>query len=136
MAKLLTFVDSGILITAARSENAELKQRALDVLSDSHREFASSKFVRLEVLPKAIWIGNSFELNLYETFFNSVSHWPADYDAVITLAEREAAIAGLGSLDALHIAAAILLGVDELVTVEKPVKAIHRTRSIKVVSIR
>jgi len=136
MAKLLTFVDSGVLITAARSKNVALKQRALTILSDSQRDFASSRFVWLEVMPKAIWIGNQAERSLYEAFFNGVSHWPKTNDAVIAQAEIEAAAVGLGSMDALHIAAAVLLGADELVAAEGPLKSIHRTQSIKVVSIR
>jgi predicted nucleic acid-binding protein len=136
MAKLLTFVDSGVLITAARSKDIALRARAMSAINDPQRVFASSRFVWLEVMPKAIWINNRFEQSLYETFFNAVSHWPDDNDAVIAQAEKEAAAVGLGSLDALHVAAAVLLGADELVTIEKPGKSIYRTKSIKVVSIR
>lgn len=136
MAKVLTFVDSGILITAARGQDLALKLRALTLLNEPNREFASSRFVWLEVMPKAIWAKNLPEQKLYEIFFSAVSHWPNDYDAVIALAETEAATAGLGSLDALHVAAAKLVGAEELVTIEKPLKSIHRAQSIKVVSIR
>lgn len=136
MAKVLTFVDSGILITAARGQDMTMKLRALTLLNDPRREFASSRFVWLEVMPKAIWAKNQPEQNLYEAFFNAVTHWPGNYDTVIALAEKEAAAAGLGSLDALHIAAAQLLGADELVTIEKTTKSIHRTQNIKIVSLR
>lgn len=136
MSKVLTFVDSGILITAARGQDITLKLRALTFLNEPQREFASSRFVWLEVMPKAIWAKNLPEQKLYETFFNAVTHWPNDYDAVISLAETEASAAGLGSLDALHVAAAKFVGADELVTIEKPLKSIHRAQSIKVVSIR
>lgn len=136
MAKVLTFVDSGVLITAARGQDISLKLRALTLLSEAHRGFASSRFVWLEVMPKAVWSKNQAEQNLYESFFNAVTHWPDDYDAVIALAEQEATAAGLGSLDALHIAASRLLGADELVTIEKATKSIHRTQSIKVISLR
>ncbi|MDQ3011097.1 MAG: nucleic acid-binding protein [Acidobacteriota bacterium] len=136
MAKLLTFIDSGVLITAARSKDIALRQRAFAILSSPQRNFASSRFVWLEVMPKAIWIGNQAERSLYETFFNAVGHWPQTHDAVIAQAEIEAAAVGLGSMDALHIAAAVLLGADELVTAEGPTKSIHRTKSIKVISIR
>lgn len=136
MAKVLTFVDSGILITAARGQDMALKLRALTLLNEPYREFASSRFVWLEVMPKAVWAKNIPEQKLYEVFFDAVIHWPDDYDAVISLAETEAAAAGLGSLDALHVAAAKLVGADELVTIEKPSKSIYRTQSIKVVPIR
>jgi hypothetical protein len=38
-------------------------------------------------------------------------------------------------MDALHVAAATSLGAVELITAEKPGKAIHRTTAITVVSI-
>lgn len=133
---MLTFIDSGVLITAARGQDAALRLKALTILNDPNRSFASSRFVWLEVMPKAIWAGNQAEQTFYENFFNSVSAWPNDNDAVISQAEKEAASEGLGSIDALHIAAAVLLGANELVTIEKPQKSIHRTKSIKVVSIR
>lgn len=136
MSKLSTFVDSGVLITAARSRDLTLQARALQTILDPQREFASSVFVQLEVLPKATWVGNQSEQALYQHFFQNVWHWPADTDAVITQAQIEANAYGLGAMDALHIAAAVLLKADELVTIEKLGKAIHRTKSIKVVTLR
>jgi hypothetical protein len=38
-------------------------------------------------------------------------------------------------MDALHVAAAVLVGATEFITNEKPEKSIHRTKSIQVVSI-
>lgn len=87
-------------------------------------------------MPKAIWSGNRTELDFYEAFFNVVSAWPTDNEDVIRQAHLEAAACGLGTVDALHIAAAVLLSAAELVTIEKPSKSIHRTRSIKVVTLR
>ena len=58
MPKLVTFVDSSVLITAARGQDAVLRKRALDVLADPNREFAASVFVQLEVMPKALWTRN------------------------------------------------------------------------------
>jgi hypothetical protein len=49
----LTFVDSGVLIAAARGAD-EVARRAMTVLDDPDRTFASSALVRLEVLPKAL----------------------------------------------------------------------------------
>jgi len=65
-----------------------------------------------------------------------VGHWPNNNDAVIKQAEEEAGKVGLSGMDALHVAAAVLMGADELATIEKPTKSIHRTQSIKVISIR
>jgi predicted nucleic acid-binding protein len=48
-------------------------------------------------------------------------------------AQTEAAKAGLGAMDALHLAAAHLARADEFITTEKPNKAIHRSSLVKVV---
>lgn len=39
-------------------------------------------------------------------------------------------------MDALHVAAAVLVGATEFITNEKPEKSIHRTKSIQVISIQ
>jgi len=49
-----TFIDSGVLLAAARGTEA-CSETALTILEDQEREFASSEFVRLEVLPKATY---------------------------------------------------------------------------------
>ena len=136
MAKLITFVDSGVLITAARGQDPLLQARSLSLLDDPLRDFATSAFVRLEVMPKAVWANNRTERLFYESFFSKASYWLDDYAVAIQRAETEANLYGLGSMDALHIAAAVLLNADEFVTIEKPTKSIHRTKSIKVVSLR
>lgn len=134
--RILTYVDSGVLIAAATGRSA-VAEPALDVLTDSGREFASSRFVQLEVLPKAIYFGNEDEAAFYRTFFEEkVTRWAEPIEAIVEAGYREACRAGLSALDALHVAAAVLVGADELVTIEKMEKAIHRTRSIRVVSIQ
>ncbi len=103
----------------------------MEVLDDSERTFASSDFVRLEVLPKPVYYGRHVEAAFYEAFFQAVTHW-ADVDATVRQAYEEAGAHGLAAMDALHIAAAPLVGADELVTTEKPSRLIHRTRSVPV----
>jgi hypothetical protein len=44
-----TFIDTGVLIAAARGQN-DVAVRAMAILDDPNREFASSIFVKLEVL--------------------------------------------------------------------------------------
>jgi hypothetical protein len=48
-----TLIDSGVLIAAARGQGST-SLRAVEVLDDPNREFVSSPFLKLEVLPKAI----------------------------------------------------------------------------------
>lgn len=129
-----TYIDSGVLIAAARG-TTPVAIRAMEILDDANREFASSIFVKLEVLPKAICYKNTAESDFYETFFNAVSYWADSLEHIVEDAYHKACKSGLSALDALHVAAAISVGAEELVTTEKPDKPIHRATSIKVVSI-
>lgn len=80
----LTFVDSGVLIAAFRS-GGETGRRALTLLDDPGREFASSPFVRLEVLPKPVYFGRRDEAEFYRMFFAQVSVWAGSVSIVMPL---------------------------------------------------
>jgi len=49
--------------------------------------------------------------------------------------EQELAARRGGWMDALHVAAALQIQADELITTEKPTKPMHRVREIQIVSI-
>lgn len=78
----ITFIDSGVLITAARAIG-ESSEKALAILEDDEREFASSEFLRLEVIPKATYNQKTVEVEVYETFFNDVAYWASDLEQVM-----------------------------------------------------
>lgn len=130
-----TFIDAGVLIAAGRG-TGDSAERALQVLKDLNREFASSPFLKLEVLPKAIYNQRTAEVEFYEAYFDAVTYWATDVEQMIDAAYRESAQSGLGAMDALHIAAAVSVGAIEFVTYEKPEKSIYRTTSIQVISVR
>lgn len=120
-----TYVDSGVLITAFQGiPSASI--RANNILNSSDRDFVSSQFVKLEVLPKAIYHKQQDEVEFYETFFDAVSHWAMDIEQVTQDAYQLAFTYGLAAMDALHVAAALLLKADDLVTTEKSTKPMHR----------
>ena len=129
-----TYVDAGVLIAAARGQT-QIALRALDILDDPNREFASSIFVKLEVLPKAVHNKNEAESEFYETFFTGVTNWADLFDSVVHGAFQEACDSGLAALDALHVVSAVYADAEELVTTERLDKPIHNTHLIKVVSI-
>ena len=70
----LTFVDAGVLIAAARGGNIQAA-RAMEILDDPEREFAASPFLRLEVLPQALFNRRFAEAQFNEAYFATVSHW-------------------------------------------------------------
>lgn len=129
-----TYIDSGVLITAFQGIQA-VSIRANRILNDENREFASSRFVQLEVLPKATFNKQQDEAEFYETFFSAVIHWATDLDQIIQDAYQIARTYGLAAMDALHVAAALQIKVDELITTEKSTKLMHRVRSIQIISL-
>jgi predicted nucleic acid-binding protein len=129
-----TFIDAGVLIVAARGED-EIAERALEILKDPNREFASSVFLKLEVVPKATYNKRNDEVEFYEEFFGAVTYWANDIERIIQDAYQESCQSGLGAMDALHVMAAVAVGATEFITNEKPEKSIHRTNSIRVISI-
>ena len=130
----LTFLDTGVLIAAARG-HTEQSARALEILDDPGREFAGSRFLRLELVPRAVHNKRETEVAFYEAFFSEVKHWATDLEALVEAAHREASSYGVEAMDALHVAAAAAVGADELVTTEKPSRSIHPAQSVKVVTI-
>jgi predicted nucleic acid-binding protein len=129
-----TYVDAGILIATTRGD-AESARRSLEILDDPRREFASSVFLKLAVLPKAVWYRKTPEVQSYEAFFASVAHWVEASESLANEAYQIACTSGLAALDALHVAAAIAVGAEEFVTTEGPEKPMHRVPGITIVSI-
>jgi predicted nucleic acid-binding protein len=129
-----TFIDSGVLIAAARG-NSIVAEQALEILSNPDLEFVSSIFLKMEVLPKAIYHNQQVERDFYDDFFGSVVAWAAVTDQLIQEAYQEASQSGLGAMDAFHVVAALSLEADQLITSEKLTSSIHRTNRIKIISI-
>jgi predicted nucleic acid-binding protein len=130
-----TFVDAGVLIAAASGRSPDVQSAALKIIDDPEREFVSSRFLRLEVLPKAVHYRKQAEIDFYEVFFAGVVSWAEPLADVVLAAEREAIAAGLALPDALHFAAAVMLGADDFVTTERPGRAIFRVSSLPVWTI-
>lgn len=127
-------MDSGVLIFAAQG-TTEAAGLALPFLQDATREFVTSEYVRLEVLPKPTRFGNQVEVEFYNAFFRLNSRTIPTSVALLNLAMEEACRTGLNALDAIHVACAVFGGAEEIVTSEKTTKPIHRNTLVKVVSI-
>ena len=130
----LTFVDAGVLIAAARGIGSAAA-KAGAILDDPGRAFASSAFVRLEVLPKAFFHKKRQETEFYEAFFERVESWVRVDEGLTVQAMALAVRFGLSALDALHLTAALQLGADEVITSEKAGRPIHRITQVVVKTI-
>jgi len=130
----LTYIDSGVLIFAAQG-TTDAAALALPFLVDPSREYVTSDYVRLEVLPKAIFHNREAEVAFYDAFFSTTTRSIPTSEALLKYALDEACKTGIQGLDAVHIACAVFAGADELITSEKTNKPIHRTRLVRTVSI-
>ena len=131
---MLTFLDSNVLIAAATGKGKHAPQ-AVSLVDDPARTFASSPFVRLETLPKAIFHKQLQEAAFYEDYFSTINQWVADCDTLVTKAEQVGGQFGLSMGDALHIAAALMAGADEFITAERPDSPFKNVRGIIIISI-
>lgn len=109
--------------------------KAAEVLDDDGRAFVCSPFIRMEVLPKALFYRRVDEVAFYRTYFEAVETWVDPNPGLLLEAESLASRFGLSALDALHVTAAITAGVDELVTSERPASPIHRVSGLFVKTI-
>ena len=128
-----TFLDAGVLIAAYRGQPA-IRKRALEILDESDREFVTSDFVRLEIIPKAVYHKRQDEVAFYELIFSkaiSVTTSPELFDRAL----REAKQCGLNAVDALHAAAAKAEGCPELYTTERTEKPLFRVTGLSVKSL-
>ncbi|HYW17839.1 MAG TPA: PIN domain-containing protein [Nodularia sp. (in: cyanobacteria)] len=130
----ITYIDSGVLLSATNGVG-RIAEKALEILGDSQREFASSQFVKLEVSPKAVYNQQTEEAQFYEEFFSDVTYWANDLTHIVEEGYEIAAQYGLAAMDALHVAAAFSVGAEEFVTTEKKTKPMFRVSTIKVISI-
>ena len=83
-------------------------------------------------LAEGDFLQEALERSFYERYFRNAT-WYRDVARIEAVAQAEATKAGLGAMDALHLAAAHLSRADEFITTEKPPKAIHRSMIVKVV---
>ena len=98
------FLDSYVLIAAARGDHAhfDLVTRFLA----TPRRLVSSRYVQLEVLPKAY--DTPVELRGAESLFRRVVSWVPASDLMVGRAIEIARTSRLRPLDALHAAAAMI----------------------------
>ena len=130
---MVTYLDSGVLLAAWRS--AELRPVALGVLEDSNRQFASSQLTELELLPKTAFEKRPAERAFYQAHFEEAVASQTLDPELGNVARRLAEKYGLAAVDALHVAAALRLGVEEFYTAEKPGKPMFRVKELKVISL-
>jgi len=126
-----TFLDAGVLIAAVRGQEEEAA-RALAMLEAPERSFIASDFLKMEVLPKALYYQRPAEVALYERFF-SQARLISVSAALVTQAYTEACTYGLSALDALHVTVAKAGGAEEFITTERTTTPLFRVAGIVII---
>jgi predicted nucleic acid-binding protein len=135
VAPVRTYIDSSVLISAIRAGDV-LSHRAQAFLFDPLREYVTSDFVKIELLPKCVFHKKDDERQFFEEFFlSAVALIPAT-DELLAFAINEGGKTGISGLDAIHVACAVVAEAEELITAEKSTKPIHRANGVRVISIR
>ncbi len=134
MNEILTFLDAGVLLAAARTTSSH-RLKALTVLADSRRKFVTTDFVKLETTLKCDYHGCQQQVEFYEEFFVSVDVFLDDVEAIISGAYQVGKQFGLNAMDALHISAAMFAQADEFITTERTNSPFQNVKGIKIVSI-
>jgi predicted nucleic acid-binding protein len=129
-----TYIDANVLIAAFQGED-QLAQRALQVLDDPNRKLVVSDYLRLEVLPKPTFHKRQEEIDFMQTVFDNANEEVPSSPLLTGQALVLASKYDMTPVDALHVGAAAVAGVDELITVEKSTKPMCKVKEVKVVSI-
>ena len=134
MRKRRTYLDACVLI-AAWSGDTQSRSWARAVLDDPRRQFVVSDFVHLDVLPKPVFYRRSLELAFMRAILVNTEH-VATSSALLQRALDMAGRFDVNLLDAIHLAAAALSGVDEMVTFGGAEKPMCRQTEVRVISLR
>jgi len=128
---LRTYLDAGVLIEAAggKGPKAEI---ALTLLDDRGRVFLSCPFLDFELLPQAILNRRPRQRQWLEGYLAGTER-TEDLHSIFRVAFQEASRSPVSGIDALHVAAAHLLRADELITTERPGKAIYKNTLVPVI---
>ena len=134
MSEILTFLDAGVLLSAARNASPH-RLKALALLADARRKFVTTDFVKLETTLKCDYHGYQQQLEFYEDFFANAAVFLADVAAIVAGAYRVGKQYGLNAMDALHISSALLAQADEFVTTERPNSPFQNVKGLKILSL-
>jgi predicted nucleic acid-binding protein len=126
MEQQIIYPDSSLILSVFWDD--ERGERARAVLKDTTRRFVVSDYTWLETMPKAIYNKQHNQAAYINGFFRRADFVPVS-GAIVAQARDIASTYGLAAMDALHVAAAIAGGADELVTFEKSTKPFFRIPS-------
>jgi predicted nucleic acid-binding protein len=114
-------LDTSVIIKAFQ-KGLNVKNPALDMMTDPRREFVVSDVLKIELFPKPRFHKQAKELDFYERFFRQAVLQIETTPAIMARAIDLASQFNVASCDALHLSVAIEANVDEFITIKKPQK--------------
>ncbi len=131
---LITYLDSNCLIAVTDAE-PQRRAKVQALLGDPRHSLIYSPFTVLETLTLALHYGKKAKAQYFRQHFNQCIFISDNLGLIMQEAHRQAERYGVASVDACHLAAAIVVSADEFYTFEKPTKPMFRTQEIKVISL-
>src|ERR1035437_6249 len=95
-----TYIDVGGLIAVMRGED-KMAATARSFLYEPLREYVTSDYVKLELLPKCTFHKNEEERQFYEEFFKSIKINVPNSDELLAFAIDEGCKTGISGIDAI-----------------------------------
>jgi predicted nucleic acid-binding protein len=129
-----TVIDSCVLRTAFEGKG-EANRKAIEALDDTNREFMAVDFVALELIPKPFFYKFQDQADFYKSFFDGAPIHVKVTKDVTSLALRLASEHDIHPMDSLIVSSAIIGGADELITMEKQTKPMHKVKEVKIISL-
>lgn len=129
-----TYIDANVLIAAFQGDES-ISRPAMGVLNDPERTLIVSDYLRLEVLPKPTFHKRQEEVEFMESVLDEASETIPSFPQLTAKAVQLASEYDMTPMDALHVGAALVAQVDELVTMEKPTKPMCRVKAVNVTSL-
>ncbi len=125
MAPIRTYIDADVVINALRVADITRCKIAYNVIGDPNRVLLVSDYLCLETLPKPIYHQQYAQVDFIHKIIGR-SELIRSSAAVVDKAMELASAYGLGGMDALHVASAVIGEADEMVSFEKPTKPFYR----------
>ena len=130
-----TYPDANVLIAAYRAGHPS-HVAATRVVLDPRRRFVACSVLALELVPHAVHYGRLREAEFYRRFLDGLVSETATVDERLVASAMEIAEATDASVgDSLHLAAAVSLGADESLTLERRTKPLYRETRVRVVRV-
>ena len=135
MSKQRFYIDTNVWIEAVQGDGPSAN-KALELIDSVDIQPVISDYILLETLPKPQFHRRDEQVEIFRQLFSGAEKLTFDQPGILMeLAIRLAGLYDLSPMDALHSGCALLGGVEEFITLEKPGKPFFRVPELRARSI-